>query len=251
MEPGKPFQAVRVQTFVWPKVPTADLVVEKVLLVVEKVFRDSSGRLRIERYEVGRIPAQPEMLRIGPEDFAGNEDAAFEVPSGIPPKFIWLDDPCSLKSYFIDPAKKTARFTRITPRNEVPMCQDEGRTKLAQQIADSSVLPSSMEVLGHRQFVGVDAYGERSTTYPSVQDRKTGQEPVFSAEHWCSPELGVELGRLQHDTKAHHDLKIVLKRIDRKEADPKLFTVPGDYQLREVNPDGTPVITEASDKKNP
>jgi hypothetical protein len=240
LAPGKPFEAVRVQAWTWPGVPRADVAVEKIL-------RDRDGRLRVERYDLGKRPAQPEMLRIGPEDFAGSESDNFDVPAGTAPQWISIDDPCSLKGYFLRPREGAATWVKMVPANLVALCSDTN-PPTAKLIAISPVIAD--ELFGHRVFAGVDVYGRLTVRYNSEESRKAGEDPIRSDERWCSADLGAMMGLIIREKTGNHTIKIVYKRVERKEPEASLFEVPSGYTLTQVVPDGAPVASEAADKKS-
>jgi hypothetical protein len=234
---GKPFQGVRAQVFSWPKMPKADIV-------VEKVFRDKDGRVRVERYAVGKRPAAYEMSHIGSEDFVGSQDSTYDVPPGMQPVLVWIDDPCARKKYTIKPAEQTAYWSRMKEEpNLGPLCSDLN-PQVAQAITNRPEL--SDELLGHRVFLGVEAYGRRTTYYSSEEKRKTQTDPRQSSERWCSLQLGVLVGLPQFDKAANHTVKIVYKSLEQKEPDASLFGVPSGYTMVEVDPSGKPLRTDAA-----
>ena len=169
------------------------------------------------------------------------------------PRFIWIDDLCNLKHYYIDPSKRLVNVMKIDlpSGQEGPLCDEQHMSvEDARRISQAPATKYGAESLGHSPFNGLDAFGWRTAVYGSDEDRGARLNPVSSDERWCSPELGVVMGLYRHDTKANHEVKIVMKHVSRTEPDAVLFTIPADYTQVEVNPDGTPVKTPGASAHN-
>lgn len=227
-ERGKPFQAVFVQATTSPSITGANVM-------IERKYRDSDGRVRTEVY-VKATGSEPEMPRIGQEDFAGEDFAGVESTFGkAPPElrlnFIVIDDPCSLKNYFITPGAKTVKiqgrhfnqgpFCTSIPANpgaEIPGFYGPGVHQWVQT-----------DILGFSSFAGVASRGQRTSAYASLEDKQSGHVAAFSNETWCSEELGITTASFQHQSIQKKDIKRVLRRLTRVEPDAALFEIPRDY----------------------
>lgn len=87
--------------------------------------------------------------------------------------------------------------------------------------------------MGHRQFLGADAFGTRDASYASLEDKKLNRNPTDSAESWCSDEIGAVVATASHHSARRLDVKVVVRRLSRSEPDPALFEIPASYRMIE------------------
>jgi hypothetical protein len=236
-ERGNPFQAVFVQTTIFPSITRANVM-------IERKYRDSYGRVRSEVYTKA-ASSEPEMHRIGEEDFAGVESTLAEVPPGLAPNFISIEDPCSLKHYLITPGAKTVKI-QGRQFNQGPYCTGIPWAS-GEEIPGSSVFGPGVrqwrqiEVLAHRSLAGVDSRGMRISIFTSLEDKQNGGVAIYSDEQWCSEELGIDTGRFEHLSGQKIDRKRVLKHLVRLEPDAALFKIPSDFARIELDSNGNPM----------
>jgi len=162
-------------------------------------YRDSSGRLRIERNV----------------DFGGGSVFLIQI-------FDYVDG----FTTFLDPDSKTAHRLAI-PKPEQPPGQPTPRPRfvsIAPLVALSGEKTFKSESLGTQIIEGVEFEGHRTTT-TMVDDPSL----IGIQEHWRSAELGLIGLTSSSDPDTEESVKI--QRSDRKEPDPSLFVIPSDYSV--------------------
>jgi hypothetical protein len=200
---GKPYQAKEIATIVTDgSNGTKHAVVTK-----SNLFRDSRGRVRVERFYDGT-----------------------DNPSEIVPTDIWIDDNCGT-SVSLLPAWQTAKISKITLKQPVeepdrPYCQEVDLNHPPHTGPEGT-----FEYLGHKFIDGVQIRGERESYYSSVQEKLSGAPPVRVYENWCSISLDTPMGVHTLDEKPKREITIVISDIRQIEPDAALFEIPKGYKI--------------------
>ena len=198
---GKPYQAKEIRTIVtYGSDGTKRAVVTK-----SNLFRDSRGRIRIERF------------------YDGTED-----PSENAPTDIWIDDNCGT-SVSLLPAPQTAKITkRVSPAkvSDQPSCEEidfKHPPYTGQQ--------GKFEDLGHKLVDGVEVRGERESYYSSVEAKLSGAAPVRIYENWCSTSLDTRMGDYVLDERPKREITTIISDVRQIEPDSALFAIPEGYKI--------------------
>jgi hypothetical protein len=165
-----------------------------------KVYRDSSGRLRVEGETNG--------------------------PAGALPYAEVVDPVAGSVVLLIAPLKVAARMT-------VPKAANGQYGFAFPAVGDRRPVGGKTETedLGKRTIEGVEAEGHRSTT----TDRDEASF-VVTEEEWYSKELRVTPSSVFSGPDEKHTAR--LRNIDRRELDAALFAIPADYQVQEMDAAG-------------
>jgi hypothetical protein len=198
---GKPYQAKEIQTIVtYGSDGTKHVVVSK-----SNLFRDSKGRVRVERY------------------YDGTDD-----PSEIVPSDILIDDNCGTSVNLV-PAWKTAKISKWVPPvkvSERPSCEEIDLKNPPQTGPQGK-----FEDLGHKLIDGVEVRGERISYYSSAQAKLSGAPPVRVFENWCSISLDTLMGDYILDDRPKREITTVISDIKQIEPEPELFEIPEGYKI--------------------
>jgi hypothetical protein len=198
---GRPYQAKEVRT-----IATYNNDGQKQVKVVKaNLFRDSRGRIRIERF---------------------HDDTA--DPSESILMDIAIDDNCGTAVILL-PSQHTAKVSKTTPSERVsnqPCCQE----------VDSNNPPyagpdGTFEDLGNKLVDGVKVRGERVTYYSSAQAKESGAAPVQVYENWCSLSLDTPMGSYILNDNPKREIISVITDIKQIEPDPALFEIPKNYKV--------------------
>jgi hypothetical protein len=198
---GKPYQAKEIRTIVtYDSDGTKRVVVTK-----SNLFRDTSGRIRIERF------------------YDGTEDPSENVPTDI-----WIDDNCGT-SVSLLPAPQTAKITKRVSSAKVsdqPCCEE-----IDFKHPPYTGPQGKFEDLGHKLIDGVEVRGERESYYSSVQARLSGAAPVRIYENWCSTSLDTRMGDYVLDEKPKREITTIISDVTQIEPDSALFDIPEGYKI--------------------
>ncbi|HEY4818389.1 MAG TPA: hypothetical protein VIH67_13240 [Candidatus Acidoferrum sp.] len=198
---GRPYQAKEIRTIVtYGSDGTKRVVVTK-----SKLFRDSRGRIRVERF------------------YDGTGD-----PSEIVPTDIWIDDN-SGTSVSLLPTWQTAKISNwISPVkvSDRPCCQE-----IDLKNPPYTGPEGTFEDLGHKLIDGVEVRGARTSYYSSVQAKLSGASPVRVYENWCSISLDTRMGDYVLDDKPKREITTVISDIRQIEPDSELFEIPEGYKI--------------------
>jgi len=216
---GNPFQAEVKQTFLHDDTAVA----HPIQLGMQRVTRDTQGRLRIERNS-GKFKLQN----------ASGEQIEEER------HIISICDLVKGEGITLDTLDKTATIQKM------------GRGALQARINASASRPSFCsrelrigarfpgtvtEDLGHRTIEGFDAEGVRARrTVPYGFTEGTAppiKETTSVAETWCSEELGAVLLRTMGTEEKGVTQTIAMVNIQRGEPDESLFQTPPEYRILE------------------
>jgi hypothetical protein len=203
---GKPYQAKEIRTIVtYGSDGTKHAAVTK-----SNLFRDSRGRIRVERFYDGT-----------------------ENPSEIGPTDIWIDDNCGT-SVSLLPAFLTGKVSKT------PVMAVEGTDRAYCQEVDLKHPPytgpeGAFEYLGHKVIDGVEIRGERESYYSSVQSKLSGAPPVHVYENWCSVSLDTPMGNYILEEKPKREIITVISDIRQIEPDSALFEIPEGYRIARID----------------
>lgn len=203
---GKPFQARQITTIVTYRGDgTKDVKVVKANL-----FRDSKGRVRVERFMDGT-----------------------ENPSEVEPTDILVYDNCGT-SFSLLPSSHTGKITTMSfpaKGSDPPFCKE----------IDPENLPNpgpqgKFENLGHKFIDGIETRGERTSFYASVEAKLSGAAPIVITEYWCSKILDTPMGNYGLTDKPKLEVRTEVSDVRQMEPDPELFEIPEGYKI--INHDG-------------
>lgn len=199
-----------------------------------KVFRDSMGRMRIERAIVRPLRANR---------------------PGEQPAIIEITDPVAKVKYVLEPAVRVAHRQQLPempaptrgaiPSSGVVAARIIGPVPVSAGVAgaaadvpavlaasaDQSTRPQvSREDLGTRTIEGVLATGRRTTTVWPVDSQGNDRPLSVVNEMWTAPELRLlVLSRVTDPRSGENTIKLV--NISRSEPSPSLFQPPPDYSI--------------------
>jgi len=180
--------------------------------VQANVYRDSSGRVRIERTVPAGHPAP-------------GQTAAQTATRTI----VSIHDPVAGISSELDPTAKTARQMTLPNRGGNPDFRGGGRSARGANsgASDPNVVTTD---LGMQTINGVQATGTRVTrTIPAGQIGNAQPIQVVT-ETWRSADLQIPVMTKRTDP-IHGNVVTQLTNITRAEPDPSLFQVPSDYTV--------------------
>jgi hypothetical protein len=198
---GKPYQAKQIRTIVtYGSDGTKHVKVTKANL-----FRDSSGRIRVERF------------------YDGTDDPSENVPTDV-----LIDDNCG-KSVTLTPARQTAKISEWVPQvkaSDQPCCQE-----IDLKNPPNTGPAGKFEDLGHKLIDGVEARGERMSYYSSAKAKLSGAPPVHIYENWCSTTLETPMGYYVLNDMPKREITTVISDIKQIEPDSTLFEIPAGYKI--------------------
>jgi len=198
---GKPFQATAVMTVV----TFGGDGTKQVRATKSHLFRDSKGRVRVERF------------------YDGTDD-----PAEIVPMDILIYDNCGT-SVSLSPATHIARISKIVPRpnpSHLPFCGEVDLNNPPQPGPDGK-----FEYLGHKMIDGVEVWGERTTYYKSVEAKLAGNAPSSINDSWCSTSLETPMGSFSLKDNPKLESATVIKDLKPTEPEPSLFEIPKEYKI--------------------
>ncbi len=190
--PGYPLSAQQVEELT----RTAPDGTESAETMVSRIYRDTAGRMRVEW--------------------------SLQGGQGPPLSIAHLIDPVGRSIAILLVDSKTAEYL-VAPHSDsgpflvaAPAVGEWPSTRKWQTAA---------EALGRRLLEGVEVDGER-TAFTSVD-----QPPLRAAQEvWSSKSLGLKLLVDASGRGWSHSAR--LQGLDRREPDPALFLIPGDYAIR-------------------
>lgn len=178
----------------------------KVFTTMTRLYRDSQGRTREERF--------------------------MPVPAGAPQDLKWLTiiihDPVAGVRYMFNLREHVAIRAVCSPTPRNGSAESAARPlveSLSKTISDS-------EPLGTQMIEGILAEGERRTTAYPVGTAGNEQAFVSVIEKWVSTELGIPLLVKASDPRTGETTDRVTK-LDRSEPDASLFQPPPDYTIQD------------------
>jgi len=181
---------------------------------LERIYRDSSGRLRQE-------PTSGVAARPGPKR-----------------PVAMINDPVAGVFYVLEVGRKIAH------RLVIPKSPD-GRTHPMfgygiPYPGNDGTYPTSKpdfksESLGTQTIQGIEVVGRRTTTTWSAESQGPGKDLVSVEEMWISNALGMAPLIKRTDFRWGTDTQ-QLENIQREEPDASLFLVPPDYRIVDFDP---------------
>lgn len=204
---GLPFQAKKVMTIV----TTENDGVKRTQVMKSHVFRDSKGRVRVERF------------------YDGTEDPLESVP-----RQIIIHDNCGTSVSLLPPEQtaKIQKMPNLLKGSNLPNCKDFDPNQLPQPGPNGK-----FEILGHSRLDGVEIMGWRTTYYRSAEAMSSGELPTEISERWCSTTLDAEMGGFSLSQNPKMEIRTVVSDLKRIEPDPSLFEIPKAYKI--TRPDNT------------
>jgi hypothetical protein len=167
----------------------------------QKTYRDSQGRVRIERPLLG-----------GPTSLAPES-----------PLVVQIVDPVANVAYVLDTVGKvTHRMALRKPPQLVPIPTDPATRPGIKQ-----------EDLGGRMIQGVMTQGMRTTRTFPVGAQGNDRPMASVTEVWQSPELKVTVLAVSDSDGGSNRQTTRLENLNRQEPNPLLFLPPADYQVVE------------------
>jgi Carboxypeptidase regulatory-like domain len=198
---GKPYEAKEVRTIVTYSSDGQ----RHVEVVKANLFRDSRGRIRIERF------------------YDGTADPSEDVPMDIT-----IDDNCGT-SVILLPKRQTAKVSKMPAPQRVsnqPDCQKVGLHNPPYMGPEGK-----FEDLGYKLVDGVEVRGERMNYYSSAQAQESGSAPVRVYENWCSILLDTPMGNYILDDNPKRETTSIVSGIKQIEPDPAAFDIPKEYKI--------------------
>jgi PHD/YefM family antitoxin component YafN of YafNO toxin-antitoxin module len=167
--------------------------------VTSQVYRDSSGRLRIESDMEGP---------------AGTPFPFAEIIDPVAGSVVILIAPLRLAARMMAPKSADGHFGYVFPGMG-------GRRPVGGK--------TETEGLGKRTVEGVESEGQRIT----ITDK---DQPSFvvTDEEWYSKDLRLTVSSVFSGPDEKHTAR--LRNIDRSEPEPALFAIPPDYTVQEMDP---------------
>jgi hypothetical protein len=196
-------------------------IARKVML--EKIWRDSEGRMRTEHSLIFNPLTQP------------------------PHTIIWISDPVAGYRYTLDPQNKVAHRMALSqgavlpprlPAQTQPSQSSTikaagggvGGTSSTGPAISSTGPQTTHESLGTKTFDGLLVEGTRFTSV--LPEGAVGNDRPITpvSESWYSPDLK-EINESTHSDPRTGESVMRLTNIDRNDPDPSLFEVPAGYEI--------------------
>jgi hypothetical protein len=202
---GKPYQAKAVTTIV----TYATDRTKRVQVTEDNLFRDSRGRVRIERFYDG---------------------------TDHPPKMIaaqiMIYDNCRTNVSLL-PVQRTAKISHEMANlkgSNPPFCQE----------IDLNNPPESgpkgrFENLGHKVIDDIDVLGQRESYYSSIEAKLSGAPPVHVYETWCSKTLDTPISSYLLSDTPKHEISILIGDLKQIESDSSIFEIPEGYTITNLD----------------
>ena len=179
----KPYQAKEVMTIV----TYGSNETKRVVVTKSNLFRDSRGRVRIERF------------------YDGSDGPLENVPADIS-----INDNCGT-SVILQPAVQTAKIQKWPVPEKAsnqPYCEE-----IDLKNPPYTGPEGKFEDLGHKLVDGVEARGERISYYSSAQAKLSGATAVRVYENWCSISLDTGMGNYILHDKPKREITTVVSDI--------------------------------------
>lgn len=191
---------------------------------MSRVYRDSEGRVRTERY-----------MFAGPAARNGTTEAGLQL--------VHIYDPVAGYSYTLDTEKHIAHRIAVPIPSEHPRpVRSEGMLvqkpssrapgKSAATTGSAQRRQFKREALGTQVIEGLTAEGTRLTMTTAAGVEGNDRPLTRVCDHWQSEELKITILSNCTDPRSGNSV-IRMQNIDRAEPDPLLFQVPPDYTVEE------------------
>ena len=171
-----------------------------------KLYRDSTGRTRVER----RLSLAP--------------DAAER------PLLVEITDPVAGYYYALDLDRHVAHRVTIPRPGTAPEKGDEPAVAVSPDGPEPAGPKPLVEKLGKREMEGLSVEGVRRTL--TLSDGSSGPRRYSVAEEWKSPELGLSVQQQLEDSLSG-SRTTRLRNISRTEPDPSLFQPPPGFAIQD------------------
>jgi hypothetical protein len=183
---------------------------------LEKLYRDSQGRIRRERFNA----------------------EAESVGQGDSPQSVQITDSVAGASYILNPRDHTAQrreIPRPTPSAAHHSALASGNLTLAPPVPPRP----TVEDLGTQMIEGLEARGERVTRTIPAGAEGNDQPLQITYEHWYWPKARLVLLSVTNDPR-YGEIVLRLTNLALDEPRAELFQVPPDYTLQELQPVAKP-----------
>lgn len=199
--PGAPFSGtVQVErTVIEPNGPALQLV------SMHAIARDSNGRIHNEFRPL--VPT-----------------SAMTLP---PVMVVHLYDPQNRMNEYLYPQEKRYRMTLVNRPPETDTIDDFASPSAASHPLSQY---AQQQDLGQRTMAGLPVHGVRITQTLPPTVSGTNAEVVVTDEYWYSDDLRMNLA-VRHVDPRTGSFAATVTAVKRREPDPNLFSVPGDYQM--------------------
>jgi len=181
---------------------------------LERIYRDSSGRLRQE--PTSGVAARP-----------GSKRPVVMINDPVAGIFYVLEVNRTIAHRLVIPKSPDGR-THSMIGYGIPYPGNDGTYPTAKPDFKS-------ESLGTQTMQGIEVVGRRTTTTWPGESQRAGKALVSVEEMWISDTLGMALLIKRTDFRWGTDTQ-ELENIQREEPDASLFVVPRDYQIVDFDP---------------
>lgn len=212
---GKPFQAreiTKITRYAGDGTP-------RVVVTKSNLFRDSKGRVRVERF------------------YDGTDNPPEDTPSDIS-----IYDHCG-RSVILLPATRKAKIQESAlPKGTYrPYCEEFDPLNLPKPGPSGK-----FENLGHKWIEGIEVLGQRTTEYGSAQAKSSEAPPVHVYESWCSRSLDNLISSFILEDKLKMEIATLIGDVKLIEPDSLLFEIPEDYKTTSGNPSSASAARETN-----
>jgi hypothetical protein len=219
-EPGNPFQAEYSVKITSP-VPANDVRGA----VPRFVARDSQGRVRVEH-------SRENYQMIGANGTATTHERII----------AFICDPVTRSSIRLDSLEKTATIQAL-PDVATPPGPEAGSRSFCTRFFEFRTRYRDMVTtdLGHHEVAGLDAHGIRF--WSGLRPTPDSMPPATYTDTWCSDELAAVVDLIVVSAHGEQRREATLQKVTRKEPDPAIFHIPGDYvRLQRETPATNPGV---------
>jgi hypothetical protein len=178
------------------------------------VYRDSEGRLRREVSFTG----------VGPLAARGGTH-----------KMVGIFDPVAGAHYMLNPDKKVAHKMALPANGGTSKAQAFEQKMQARQQQEEASGALKVESLGTKVVNGVNADGTRTTHTIATGEIGNSAPIQIVSERWYSPDLQTVVQSTRTDPR-FGTTTFTLSNIQKTEPAATLFSVPGDYTVKEGGP---------------
>ncbi len=222
VESSNPFTAERLTK----SIMTSPDGTKKPMEIVEKLARDSAGRIRFEKH--ARLSDDAEEITLNTRD--GDK---MTVTKERLTTYVTIFDCPSGKTISLQVGLQTAQV-KDGPAGSLPWPGDHLYSHFFTTLLHRENLHDvSAEDVGYREIEGILAHGVRVTNLGTEKDGEWKGKPINIHESWASDDLATTLLDIDTDLKAGSERRITLTKIKRVEPDSSFFEVPPGYK---VNP---------------
>jgi hypothetical protein len=222
VESYNPFTAELVTTSTF----SASEGAQKTKIRREYVARDSRGRIRFEKREVGHPAGDPKTITL--ETPEGRQFTVTREEYGT---LIRIFDHPAGTATSIQPGMRIATVTKIG--SVAPTRQPSRSFSRAYLPGPGAKISTQLifEPLGEREIQGIQATGVMRTSMGKDEDGDFKGKPVRQVELWFSDSLGVKLLTITRDMKTGDEDRAEVVAIKAGEPDPAIFEIPEGYVI--------------------